>query len=134
MKETVHHQYDPDENIVYVSFPKVHLETREEIRAHFDRVVDFWRRNCRGRKVYYVVDYDNFSVSLNETAYYAEQMQRVVEGAVTIVRYGGDPLQRTHARLYNMKLHSPSRLYETRAEALAVVQALKAGEMQIDAG
>lgn len=134
MTETIHQSYDPVENIVHVNFPKVHLETRDEIREHFDRVVDFWRKNCRGNQVYYIVNYDNFSVSLRQNAYYAEQMQRVLDCAITIVRYGGDPLQRTAARLYNMKLHSPSRLYESREQALAVVRALKDGDMQLEVG
>ena len=111
----------------------VHLETQTEIREHFDRVVAFWQTHCGGKKVYYVVDYDGFSVNLRENEYYAQQMRRVLPCAVTIVRYGGDALQRTAARLYNMKLHTPSRLYASREEAVRVVQAIQAGEMQIEA-
>jgi hypothetical protein len=131
---TLFQTYDASDNIVYVSFPKVHLETKAEIRGHFDRSYDFWRENCGGKKVYYVVDYDGFSVNLRENEFYAEQMRRIVEQcAVTVVRYGGDALQRTGARLFNMKLHTPSRLYASREEALAVVRALKVGEMTIAA-
>lgn len=111
----------------------VHLETQTEIREHFDRVVTFWKTHCGGKKVYYVVDYDGFSVNLRENEYYAQQMRRVLPCAVTIVRYGGDALQRTAARLYNMKLHAPSRLYASREEAVRVVRAIQAGEMQIEA-
>ena len=124
--------YDPAENILFVTFPSVHLETRAEISRHFDYAYKFWLDNCGGRKAYYVVGYDGFSVNLRENELYAEQMRRVVDCAVTIVRYGGDALQRTAARLYNMKLHAPSRLYESRDEALAVVRALKSGEMRLD--
>lgn len=129
---TVFLQYDAATNIIYVTFPKVHLETPTEIKEHFDRVVAFWRDNCRGRKVYYVVGYDGFSVNLRENELYANQMRRVMECAVTIVRYGGDALQRTAARLYNMKLHAPSQLYESREAAIAVVKAIQSGQMQID--
>jgi hypothetical protein len=126
-------EYDPVENIVYVTFPTVHLETRAEIKAHFDYAYDFWREQCGGRKAYYVVGYDGFSVNLRENEYYAEQMRPILEDcAITVVRYGGDALQRTGARLYNMKLHAPSRLYESREEAVAVVRALKSGEMRLD--
>jgi len=126
--------YDAAENIVHVRFPKVHLETREDIRTHFDRVFGYWRDHCRGRKVYYVVNYDGFTVNLRENDFYAQQMRRIVEEcAITVVRYGGDPLQRTAARLFNMKLHAPSRLYGSHEEAMAVVRALKSGEMQIEA-
>ena len=130
---TSFHDYDPVENIVYVTFPTVHLETRAEIKAHFDYAYQFWRDHCGGRKVYYVVGYDGFSVNLRENEYYAEQMRRIIDDcAITVVRYGGGALQRIGARLYNMKLHAPSRLYESREEALAVVRALKAGEMRLD--
>jgi hypothetical protein len=130
--ETAFQQYDATTNIIYVTFPKVHLETQREIKQHFDRVVAFWRDNCRGRKVYYVVGYDGFSVNLRENEAYAQQMRRVMDCAVTIVRYGGDALQRTATRLYNMKLHAPSRLYESRDAAIAVVQAIQSGKMQIE--
>lgn len=130
--ETSFQNYDAAANIIYVTFPVVHLETQTEIREHFDRVVAYWRANCRGKKVYYVVGYDGFSVNLRENEYYAQQMRRVMECAVTIVRYGGDALQRTAARLYNMKLHAPSRLYESRQAAVDVVKAIQAGEMQIE--
>ncbi len=130
--KTVFQQYDATANTIYVTFPKVHLETQTEIKEHFDRVVAFWRDNCRGRKVYYVVGYDGFSVNLRENELYAQQMRRVMDCAVTIVRYGGDALQRTAARLYNMKLHAPSRLYESREAAIAVVKAIQGGQMQID--
>jgi hypothetical protein len=130
---TSFHTYDPIENIVYVTFPQVHLETQEDICAHFAYAYRFWREHCGGRKAYYVVGYDGFSVNLRENQFYAEQMRPMVEEcAITIVRYGGDALQRTGARLYNMKLHAPSRLYESRDEAIAVVRALKSGEMRLD--
>jgi hypothetical protein len=125
--------YDPAENILFVTFPSVHLETRAEISRHFDYAYRFWLDNCGGRKAYYVVGYDGFSVNLRENEFYAEQMRPILEDcAITVVRYGGDALQRTGARLYNMKLHAPSRLYESRDEALAVVRALKSGEMRLD--
>jgi hypothetical protein len=133
MPVTVFLDYEAETNIVYVTFPQVHLETQLEIREHFDRVVAWWRDNCRGKKAFWVVGYDGFTVNLRENDFYAAQMKRVLDCAVTIVRYGGDSLQRTAARLYNMKLHAPSRLYESRDEAIAVVKAIQSGQMQIEA-
>jgi hypothetical protein len=130
---TSHHQYDAAENIVYVTFPQVHLETAIQIREHFDRVIAFWKAHCKGKKVYYVVNYDGFTVNLRENDSYAQNMKRVADTcAITIVRYGGDSLQRTAVRLYNMKLHAPSRIYASRQEALEVVRAIKSGEMSIE--
>lgn len=132
VNQTAIQRYDANENIVYVSFPNVYLETQDDIRGHFDRILEFWERECKGKKVYYVVNYDGISISFRENQFYATQMKRVIDCAITIVRYGGDPLQRTAARLVNMRLHSPSHLYESREEALAVVRALKKGEMSLD--
>jgi hypothetical protein len=128
-------RYDPLENIVFVTFPKVHLETQVEIHRHFAYAYSFWRDNCGGRKAYYVVGYDGFSVNLCENEFYAQQMRPIVERcAITVVRYGGGALQRTGARLCNMRLHAPSQLYASLEQALAVVRALKAGEMVLQAG
>jgi hypothetical protein len=134
MPVTVFLDYEAETNIIYVTFPQVHLETPTEIREHFDRVIAWWRDNCRNKKAYWVVGYDGFTVNLRENDYYAQQMKRIAEGcAITIVRYGGDSLQRTAARLYNMKLHAPSRLYDSKEEAIAVVKAIQTGQMQIEA-
>jgi hypothetical protein len=133
--ETSLHVYDAEENVIYVTFPRrVHLETCEEIRKHFADAHAFWRDHCGGRKAYYVVDYDGFSVNLRENECYGEMMRPIVEEcAITVVRYGGDALQRTAVRLYNMRLHAPSRLYESREQALEVVRALRSGTMAIEA-
>lgn len=125
VEPTVFHDYDAEENIVYVRFPNVTLETRDDIERHFDTAVDFWRAHCGGRKVFYVVNYDGLTINLRENDFYAEQLKRVLANAITVVRYGGDPLQRTAVRLVNMKLHSPTRLCESRDEALAFVRALR---------
>jgi hypothetical protein len=53
--------------------------------------------------------------------------------SITVVRYGGDSRRRTAARLYNMKLHSPTRLYDSREKAFEVVRALQSGEMTVSA-
>ena len=129
---TIYQTYDRAENIVFVTFPVVHLDTQDQIRAHFDVAVEFWRTRCGSKPAYCVVCYDGFSVNLRENAYYAEQMRRILPFAITIVRYGGDSLQRTAARLYSMKLHAPSHLYESREQALEVVRALHSGKMRID--
>jgi hypothetical protein len=125
VEPTAFHEYDPDENIVYVRFPTVTLETQDDIRRHFDAAVEFWSEHCGGRKVFYVVNYDGLTINLRENDFYAEQLKRVLPLAITIVRYGGDPLQRTAVRLVNMKLHAPTRLCESLEEALAFVRALR---------
>ena len=127
------HHYDPELETLFLSFPKgVHLETRAQVERGFDRVFEIWRSMCGGRRVYFVIDYTNFSLNLNLNDFYAQQVKRVLnECAVTIIRFGGDPLARTGIRLRSMRLHMPSNLYASREEAIAVVRALRQGRMEI---
>ncbi|WP_394827410.1 hypothetical protein [Pendulispora albinea] len=125
-------RYSAVDEIIFVSYPEgFHLETRQEISQMFDQVIEFWRAKCR-RRVYYVVDYTHYSTNLTENDFNAKQVKRVIdECAITIVRFGGDPLTRTGSRLRGMKLHVPTNLYNTRDEALAVVRALREGRLEL---
>lgn len=122
--------YDATDNIVYMSFPNpVELNTREEIVAHFDRVIAFCRSRTGGKKAYFVVDFDNIVINVGELEFYAEQTKRAHElCAIASFRYGGTPLQRTATRLAGMRIQRPSNIYETREEALAAVRAMKRGQ------
>ena len=127
--------YDRAEIIVFIMFATAtELNTREEIAAHFRRVVGFWRANAGGRKSYFVVDIDNITININELECYARETDKAQEEcAITSVRYGGNPIQRTLTRLGGMKIHRPSNLYETREEALSVVRGLNRGELKTTA-
>jgi hypothetical protein len=128
--------YDPAENIIYMTFPAPEeLATRPQIAEHFERVIAFWQANAGGRKAYFVVDFENVTVNVAELEFYAQQTKRAHEiCAITSVRYGGNPLQRTVARLAGMKIHRPSNIYETRDEALAVVRELRKGSLKAKDG
>jgi hypothetical protein len=121
--------YDHWDNVVYISFDEpTELNTPAEISEHFERVVEFWRAEAGGRKSYFVVDIGNITINMAEMEHYACETDRAqAECAITSVRYGGNPLQRTLTRLAGMKIHRPSNLYQTREEALEVVQALRSG-------
>jgi len=120
--------YDPRDNILFVSHPEpTKLDSEELIRRYFNEVVAFWIAKCNGQRVYFVVDYENLSVDPNLKEIYGKQVERGVRGyALTIVRYGGEPLQRTVARLVGIQLHVPSNVYESREQAIAVVRQLRA--------
>jgi len=129
--KTIQLSYDPDENIVSVAFPpEAQLFTLESIDGHFDFMFDWWRRTC-GKKVFFLVDYEHFFVDLKHNHHYGTRMRQVMrEAALGVVRYGGDPLQRTGVRLYSMRNHSPSNLYANREEALEVIRRLKEGTLR----
>jgi hypothetical protein len=129
-------RYDKNENIMFISFAEpTELNTPEEIAAHFKRVVSYWRQHARGKKCYFVVDIDNITINMKELEFYAGETDKAhQECAISSVRYGGNPLHRTLTRLAGMKIHRPSNLYATREEAMAVVRALRSGEIRPDAG
>jgi hypothetical protein len=117
-----------------VEMPGIRLDTQAEISAFFDHIDEWWRQRCRGKKVYFLVDYSGFSLNLRENDFYAERMKKTVElCAITVIRYGGDDLQRSAARIRGMKVHAPSNLYETREQALEVLRAIRAGTMSVNA-
>jgi hypothetical protein len=119
--------YDRDENIVYMSFPEpVDLRTRQEITAHFQQIVDYWRVSTVGQKSYFVVDFDNVTINPGEIDFYAQESKRAHEiCAIASVRYGGNHLQRTVVRLAGMKMQQPSNIYETRGQAIAALRAMR---------
>jgi hypothetical protein len=124
--------YDAAESIIYMSFPEpIELRTREQITAHFDRVLAFWRTHTGGKKVYFVVDFDNVTIDVTELEHYAAQSKRAHDlCAIASVRYGGNSLQRTATRLAGMKIQRPSNIFDTREEAIAAVRAMKAAARQ----
>ena len=129
-------RYDKSENIIFISFAEAtELNTHAEIAGHFKRVVSYWRTHAGGKKCYFVVDIDNITINMKELAFYAQETDRAhAECAITSVRYGGNPFHRTLTRLAGMRIHRPSNLYATRDEAMAVVRALRSGEIHPDAG
>ncbi len=128
--------FDAEEKTIFASHPApVVLQTRDDIAAYFDDGVLFWRRHAGGEKVYVVVDYQNLTVNLDEIEFYTSRVKRVVdECAITVVRYNGSMRQRVAGRMTAIRLHAPSHAYASREEALAVVRALKAGTLALQAG
>jgi len=124
--------YDAEQNILFVSHPQpVELQTVAEIEAYFDVGAQAWQEQCGGRKVYVLVDYDGLTTNLDERAFYATQVQRIMEFSITIVRYQGSMLQRMAARLTAIELHTPSHTYASLEEALAVVHGLQRGSISV---
>jgi hypothetical protein len=122
--------YEPGEEILFIDTAGLCIETKADVDALFDGIVESWRTQCKGRKVYALVAYDGFTVNLHINDYYAERMHAAVSVfAKTVVRYGGNSLMRSGARLRGLKLHIPSNLYVSREEALEVVRGLRAGRV-----
>jgi hypothetical protein len=124
--------YDAELNAIFVELAGVPADTRAEIAAHFAGVARFWNKVAGGERAYFIVDYTNFLMNMREIEFYSQQVKRVLDlYAVTIVRFGGDALQRSSARLVSVKIHQPSNLYRTREEAIDVVRGLRTGTVKL---
>ena len=121
--------YDDAQKIIFIAHPRpVSLGTRQEILGYFDDCLRFWHEHCRGQRVYAVIDYENLTSNVNEIDTYSAQVKRMLkECTLVIVRYSGNMLQRTVSRMTAIQLHTPSNVYSSRAEAIAVVQGLQRG-------
>jgi hypothetical protein len=126
-------EYDLDEKILYAHHvTPVNLENRTDIVRYFDSGLREWRRMCRGEKVYIVVDYTNLTVNIDHIDFYARQVKRIVdECAITIIRYGGELVQRTVGRMTATKIHTPSNMYPDRETARAVVRGIRDGSIRL---
>jgi hypothetical protein len=128
--------YDDADKIIFITHPRpVTLGTSQEIVSYFDDCVRFWRDHCRGQRIYAVIDYENLTSSLNEIDTYTAQVKRMLdECTLAIVRYSGGILQRTVSRMTAIQLHTPSNVYSSRAEAVAVVLGLRRGTLLASSG
>jgi len=125
--------YYPVDNVLEETHPTlVDLVTREEMKRYFDDGVRFWRGSCGGVKVYILMDYTNLRMNIDELDFYSTQVKRMLDiVAITVVRYGGELLQRTAGRMTAIKLHTPSNLYPNRDAALKVIRGLKEGAISL---
>jgi hypothetical protein len=124
--------YEPQDEVLFIDTAGLRIDTKGDVDALFNGIVEAWRAQCQSRKVYAVVAYDGFTVNLHINDYYAERMHAAVSiFAKTVIRYGGDSLTRSGARLRGLKLHIPSNLYSSREEALEVVRGLRAGRVSV---
>jgi hypothetical protein len=124
--------YNAGTKTISLSYPgPVQLETPADLATCFDSVINFWQKNCAPQKVFFLVNWSGFGINMREHAAYTHHLHRVLKCAITIVRYGDNPIQRAAARIASMKLHVPSHVYESREEALGVIADIQAGVLRV---
>jgi hypothetical protein len=127
------YQHDATIDTMFCSLVGVTIATTDEVKSLAASFEKAWRAKCGGKRVYLVVDYDGFSMEPGMIPAFAEMVKSALsKHVITIVRYGGDSLQRTNARLVGIRSHVPSRLYATKQEAVEVVVALRSGSMRLE--
>jgi len=127
--------YDRRENILHVNHPRhVHLANRSEVENYFRHVTAFWRAHCHAKRVYWVVGYDNFSISPDEGKAFTAEVAKYPQIGLAVFRYGGTLSQRIAARSRAIDLHDPSNLYASLDETIGIVHRLKNGGIQLRRG
>lgn len=124
--------FDRAEQILFVGFAGLDMQTEAQIASAFADVEAFWRHNCGGQKVYCVVDYTNFSLSVALTQTYAGYVKHAVETfGIAVVRYTTDVATRATLRAVAIKMHHPSNLYATREDAIAIVRGMRSNRIRV---
>jgi hypothetical protein len=124
--------FDGNEQILFVGFAGLRMNTDAQIRGAFGAIERFWVSECASQKVYAVVDYTDFALDIALTDAYAECVKHAVETfAITAVRYTTDLSTRANLRAVAVKAHLRSNLYATREDAIAVVRGLRAQQIAL---
>ena len=110
--------YDPRENLFFVNFERLSIDTPEEIEAIRNLVAA--RLGHLGHKVAAIVNYDNFHIAPELTGHYLDMVRDVVE------RFYSDVTRYTTSTFLRLKLgraltqrHVAPHIYESEAEARA---------------
>jgi hypothetical protein len=118
--------FDPIEQIMFVGFAGLKVETAPQIKVIFDTIDGFWTRRCAPDRVYGVIDYTNFSLNMALTSKWAERVKYGGETySIATIRFTSDLSARATMRAVAVKTHQPSNLYLTREDAIAVVRGLR---------
>ena len=129
MEDSVAPLLSHEGTIIFVDHPRpTRLTTTAHARDYFDAVVRYWRAHVSPARATFIVNYANLSTDPSLKGVYSDQVARInTECAELIVRYGGDPTQRTMARVVGIRLQTPSRVFDTREQAMAFVRSRKSG-------
>lgn len=85
--------YDPDENIFFVNFEGYHVKSSEQIQTIRETVKDILEPV--GRKVYTIVNYDNFNILPDLLDEYTEMVKSTVEAYyINTTRYSSSAFAR----------------------------------------
>ena len=124
--------FDAARLILHVGLAATRFDTKATVDSAFEAIRRYWRANCGGKKVYALIDYTGVQIEAAIMEYYAAAVKRIVEEcSITAVRYSDDVLTRSKLRRISVMIHKPSNLYDTRAEALEVVEAIRTNKLPI---
>ncbi len=124
--------FDRRRQILHVGLAGTRFDSAATVEEVFEAIRRYWRANCNATKIYALIDYTGVQIEPAVMEGYALAVKSIVnECSITTVRYSDDVLTRSKLRRISVMIHKPSNLYETRAEALKVIDAIRANEIRV---
>lgn len=113
--------YDPKENILFINFAGLRIDSRAQVDEMAGYVRDAYERS--GRRMYAVVNYEGTEIAPEIVDYYGERIKQLQDTyALSTVRYAASGFTRSTLRYIGAAKDLESNIFETRAEAIRAIQ------------
>ncbi|HXG94671.1 MAG TPA: ATP-binding protein [Blastocatellia bacterium] len=115
---------DRKENILFINFADLRIESREQV-DEFARIVREAYR-AQGRRLYAIVNYEGTEITPEIIDYYGEVIKELQDRyAIRTVRYSSNGFTRSALRYLGAAKDLESNTYATREEAVRAIQELE---------
>ncbi|MDQ2974274.1 MAG: hypothetical protein M3R69_02540 [Acidobacteriota bacterium] len=109
--------FDPEENILFIDFAGLRIETREQVDETRRLVREILE--SRGRRAYAIVNYEGTEIAPEIVDYYGESIKELYDRySLTTVRYSSSGLTRSVLRYLGAAKDLESNIFTTREEAI----------------
>lgn len=116
--------FDPQENILFIDFAGLRIETREQVEETRRLVREILE--VRGRRAYAIVNYEGTEIAPEIVDYYGESIKELYDRySLTTVRYSSSGLTRSVLRYLGAAKDLESNIFATREEAIRAIEELK---------
>jgi PAS domain S-box-containing protein len=116
--------FDDEENILFINFAGLRIETRAQVDETRRLVREILER--RGRRAYAIVNYEGTEIAPEIVDYYGESIKELYDRySLTTVRYSSSGLTRSVLRYLGAAKDLESNIFATREEALRAIEELK---------
>src|SRR5262249_210488 len=115
--------FDTEENILFIDFRGLRIETREQVDEMRRVMHEIFERD--GKRAYGIVNYENTEIAPEVMDYYGECIKELYDQySLTTVRYSSSGLTRSVLRYLGAAKDLESNIFTTREEAVRAIQEL----------
>src|SRR5215468_959158 len=121
--------FDAEENILFIDFGGLRIETREQVDEMRRILRDIFEPH--GKRAYAIVNYEDTEIAPEVMDYYGERIKELYDQySLTTVRYSSSGLTRSALRYLGAAKDLESNIFTTREEAVRAIQELKRRDMR----